>query len=377
MTMPDWLTAIIETVFRMFPFPTKTGLRSIGDPGPDAPVLVTCNFDLTVRRVLRALEGVDCYLLVAQSHGVNVWCASGGGKFNAHSVISVVKTSRIADKVNHRTLILPQFSATGVDITRVEQDAGWRCKFGPAYAVDIPAYIGGGMKKTDEMRRAKFPLRDRLEMAVMWAGLLSVVVIIPVAIVDWRMLPGLLALIWGFSLFLFAFFDQVSRFVPGPVGLVKTLILGLVGMAGVVAYGLTVGDWSIGSLVGWSAAIVSVALVLGFDLDGTSPLRAGATVAYYALKWPGILKLWALFGYDLELPFALAVDPEQCSGCQTCVEVCPKGVFEMHLLDGRQKSRVVHSEACVQCTACVKQCPEGAILAEPPIKGFGAVEEIA
>ena len=191
------------------------------------------------------------------------------------------------------------------------------------------------------------------------------------------MLPGVLALIWGFALLIFAFFEQVSRFVPGPVGLVKTLILGLVGVAGVVAYGLAVGDWSTGSLVGWSLAIVSVALVLGFDLDGTSPLRAGATVAYYAQKWPGILKLWALIGYDLELPFTLQVDPQRCTGCRTCLEVCPKEVFELYRLDGGQKSRVARFEECEQCTACVKQCPERAILAKPPIKIFGDIEEVA
>jgi NAD-dependent dihydropyrimidine dehydrogenase PreA subunit len=375
--MPDLLMAIIETVFRLFPFPTKTGLRIIGSPGPDAPVLVTCNFDLTVRRVMKALAGLDCYLLVAPSHGINVWCASGGGIFNVHSVISVLKTSRIAEKVNHRTLILPQFSAPGVDIRRVEQETEWRCKFGPAYAADIPAYLEAGMKKTDAMRRAKFPLRDRLQMAVMWAGLLSVVVIIPVAILDWRMLPGALAMIWGFSIFLFAFLDQVSRFVPGPVGLVKTLILGLIGVAGVVAYGLAVGEWSTGSLIGWSLAILSVALVLGFDLDGTSPLCAGATVAYYAQKWPGILKLWGLIGYELEMPFTLELDPELCRGCKTCVEVCPKGVFQLYRLDGRQKSRVYQFEECEQCTACVKQCPERAILAEPPIKVFDTIGDVA
>ena len=174
------------------------------------------------------------------------------------------------------------------------------------------------------MRRARFPLGDRLEMAVMWAGLLSAVAIIPVAIFNWRMLPGVLAMIWGFALFLFAFFDQVSRFVPGPVGLVKTLILGLVGVAGVVAYGLVIGDWSTGSIVGWSLAILGVALVLGFDLDGASPLQAGATVTYYAQRWPGILRLWALIGYDLEMPFALEVDPEQCKGCRTCVRCAPR-----------------------------------------------------
>jgi hypothetical protein len=30
--------------------------------------------DLTVRRVVRALGGLDAYLVVANSHGVNVWC---------------------------------------------------------------------------------------------------------------------------------------------------------------------------------------------------------------------------------------------------------------------------------------------------------------
>ena len=372
--MVDWLMTVIQTVFRLFPFSTKTGLRTIGNPGRDAPVLVTCNFDLTVRRVIKALEGMDCYLLVAPSHGINVWCAAGGGMFSAHSVTSVVKTSRISEKVDHRTLILPQFSAPGIDIARVEQETGWRCKFGPAYATDIPAYIDANLRKTDDMRRAKFPLGDRLEMAVMWAGLLSAIFIVPVAIFDWRMLPGVLAMIWGFALFLFALFDQVSRFVPGPVGLVKTGFLGLVGAAVVVAYGLTVGDWSTGSIVGWSLAILGVALVLGFDLDGTSPLQAGATVAYYAQRWPGILKLWALIGYDLEMPFTLVVDPEQCRGCRTCVEVCPKGVFEVCWLEGRQKARVARFGECVQCTACVKQCPEHAILADPPIKVFEPLE---
>ncbi len=368
--MVDSLMSVIQTVFRLFPFSTKTGLRTIGSPGPDAPVLVTCNFDLTVRRVVKAIDGMDCYLLVAPSRGINVWCAAGGGILNAHSVSSVVKTSRIAKKVDHRTLILPQFSAPGIDIARVEQETGWRCRFGPAYAADIPAYVEANFAKTVGMRHARFPLGDRLEMAVMWAGLLTAVVIIPVAAVDWRMLPGALAMIWGFALSLFVFFDQVSRYVPGPVGLVKTFILGLLGVVGVLVYGLVVADWSAGSLIGWSLAILSVAVVLGFDLDGTSPTQAGATVAYYARRWPGILRLWALIGYDLEMPFALQVDAERCRGCRTCIEVCPKGVFKFYRSDGGHRARVACPEACVQCTACVKQCPEAAVLAEPPIKSF-------
>ena len=370
MIVLEAVKTLIETLLRLLPFPTQTGLRVIGQPGPDAPVLVTCNFDLTVRRVTKALRGLDCYLLVAPSKGINVWCAAGGGMFNAHSVTSVVKTSRIADKVNHRTLILPQLSAPGIDVGRVERESGWRCRFGPVYARDIPAYVAGNLQKSDEMRRARFPLGDRLEMAVMWAGTLSLVASIPVAVVNWRMLLGTLALIWAFSLFLLVFFEPVMRYVPGPVGLVKTLVLGLVGVAGVVIYGLLLDDWPAGSIVGWSLGILSVALALGFDLDGTSPLNAGSTAAYWSRKWPATLKLWALIGYHIEESFTLEVDRERCKGCATCVEVCPKGVFELYRLDGKQKSRLADPDACELCTACVKQCPEGAILAEPPVKGF-------
>jgi NAD-dependent dihydropyrimidine dehydrogenase PreA subunit len=98
-------------------------------------------------------------------------------------------------------------------------------------------------------------------------------------------------------------------------------------------------------------------------------------VGYWARMWPGILNLWAKIGYELEMPFTLAVDPERCKGCATCVEVCPKGVFDLYRLDGAggQRSRVARMGDCEQCTACVKQCPEGAILADPPIRTFGEV----
>jgi len=359
-------------MFRFFPFPTGTGLRIVGRPGRDAPVFLTCNFDLTVRRVLEALDGLDCYLLVAHSRGINVWCASGGGILNAHSVISVLKTSRIGDKVDHRTLVLPQLSGPGVDVRRVEAETGWTCRFGPVYAEDIPAYVAAGLHKTDEMRRARFPLGDRLQMAVMWAAPMSLVVGIPVAVFWPGLLLGVLGLIWAFTLFLYVFYGPVKRTIPGPVGMVKVLLLGLAGVAGVVAWGLTLGNWGTGLLVGWSLGILGVALVLGFDLEGTSPLEAGATVGYWAARWPGVLKAWSWIGYELERPFALQVDAERCQGCRTCVAVCPKGVYELYRLEGKQKSRVAHMAECEQCTACVKQCPEGAIVADPPIRVFEA-----
>jgi NAD-dependent dihydropyrimidine dehydrogenase PreA subunit len=88
-----------------------------------------------------------------------------------------------------------------------------------------------------------------------------------------------------------------------------------------------------------------------------------------------MLSIWAKFGYELEEHFALEVDRVACKGCTLCSQVCPKGVFELYRLNRGQKSWVAHPADCEQCTACVKQCPEGAILADPPIRGFGRIEE--
>jgi len=45
------------------------------------------------------------------------------------------------------------------------------------------------------------------------------------------------------------------------------------------------------------------------------------------------------------------------TGCETCVDTCPVGVYEMK--DG--KSVPVNVEDCITCRACEMECPEGAI----------------
>ena len=78
---PDWLAEVVEACLRMFPLPTKTGVQIIGHPNRESPIFVTGNYDLTVRRLRRALQGLNAYLIVANSHGVNIWCAASGGQF--------------------------------------------------------------------------------------------------------------------------------------------------------------------------------------------------------------------------------------------------------------------------------------------------------
>lgn len=53
----------------------------------------------------------------------------------------------------------------------------------------------------------------------------------------------------------------------------------------------------------------------------------------------------------------LAYNADACAGCGRCVEVCPRGVFEM---SGR-KAAVVDRDLCMECGACALNCEFGAI----------------
>lgn len=50
------------------------------------------------------------------------------------------------------------------------------------------------------------------------------------------------------------------------------------------------------------------------------------------------------------------VDNEVCTGCETCVDVCPSAAISME--DG---IAVVDADLCVDCESCVDECPSDAI----------------
>ncbi|MFO7710977.1 MAG: ferredoxin family protein [Candidatus Woesearchaeota archaeon] len=53
------------------------------------------------------------------------------------------------------------------------------------------------------------------------------------------------------------------------------------------------------------------------------------------------------------------VDKNKCTGCGTCVDVCPMDVFEL-----KEKAEVKNPDECIGCRACELQCPEKAIKVE-------------
>lgn len=59
----------------------------------------------------------------------------------------------------------------------------------------------------------------------------------------------------------------------------------------------------------------------------------------------------------LDEQLTLSFEPAACTGCGTCAEVCPHGVFA--IVDGR--AQLVEPKACMECGACARNCSFGAI----------------
>lgn len=137
------------------------GLYALGQPTAESPVFVTANYTLSFDALRSALPGVDGYILVLDTRGVNVWCAAGKGTFSTEELVRQIKATRLHGVVKHRRLILPQLSAPGVAAHAVKQRTGFTVEYGPVRAADLPAYLAT-RQATPEMRQVQFPLRDRL-----------------------------------------------------------------------------------------------------------------------------------------------------------------------------------------------------------------------
>jgi len=307
-----------------------------------------------VERVKRALRGLDAYLLVANSRGVNVWCAATGGHLTHHDVVSVLKTSGVEELVDHRKVILPQLAATGIEARVVHRKTGWRVLWGPVHAAQIPAYLSSGHVKDARMRSVTFPWPARLEMAIAWAFPMSLLALL--ALPMWRAgVLSLVALVWGLALLIFLSFPLYqARLRVG--GRHKGFVLFDFGEHGlplaawvlfmvVLTAGLGVtGTLSWALVLRWGFAALVVLLILSLDLTGSTPLYKS--------------------GLHEDRLLRISFDLERCKGAAFCEATCPVDVF--HVDPALRKATLPGADRCVQCGACVVQCPFDALFFRSP-----------
>jgi hypothetical protein len=255
------------------PYPkVHPGLYVVGQPDSNAPVLVTGNFDLTVRRLVQAIDGqVDAWILVVDSAGINVWCAAGGGFLSAEKVIGALRISGLDGIINHRTLILPQLCANGVDGWRVRDETHWDIEWGPVKASAIPEYCSKGKVKANAMRWMSFPVMDRLEMVTATLSFYGLMIMVPI-VIFWRPLfwPVLLSILG-----LAYFYALLLPWIPGRDGLVKSVPLSLIAVAGLYLYTLLWNPLPLQRLFNWTIGLIGLSVFTAGELQGMSPLMRG------------------------------------------------------------------------------------------------------
>jgi acetyl-CoA decarbonylase/synthase complex subunit gamma len=124
------------------PMTVTQGIYEINGPDENSPVLVTSNFSLTYFIVSGEIEGsrVPSWLCIMDTEGLSVMTAWAAGKFVGDAVGIFIKKSGIADKVKHRNLIIPGYSAS-IAGDLEEELPGWTIKVGPREAAHIPKFL--------------------------------------------------------------------------------------------------------------------------------------------------------------------------------------------------------------------------------------------
>jgi hypothetical protein len=288
------------SAFRMA-YSVAPGLYAVGEPGPDAPVLVTANYKLTFDIVRRAVSGMHAWLLVLDTKSINVWCAAGKGTFGTDELVQRIAATGLDRVVSHRRLILPQLGAVGVSAAQVEKRTGFRVLFGPVEARDIPAYVAAGCKKTPAMSTMRFSLLDRLVLTPME---------INPALKRYPWLAGAMLLVFGLQ-------PSGVLFAPAWTQGLPFLLLGLLSVlagAFVTPMLLPWVPFRSFALKGWLAGAALLALAVyggGMQLRNDAFLLAAAFLffpalsSYIALQFTGSTTFTGISGVNKELKIGI------------------------------------------------------------------------
>ena len=301
LSLKDRLDAVgVRSGFNRYGYRVAPGLYALGDPDPTSPVLVTSNYKLTFDTLRSACRDLSAWLLVLDTHGVNVWCAAGKKTFSTDEIARLVLKCRLSEVVTHRELLLPQLGASGVSAREVKRRTGFQVTYGPVEAVDLPRFLKQGGKIDPAMRRVTFPLPARAVLipVEIHTFLKRCLWLVPVLMLLSGLVPG------GFS--------------PGAawhrgVALSGALLAGLVAGSAFVPLLL---PWIPGRALSLKGAITGAATALPFltlvPWSGLTPSDRGATAlliccvsSWQAMNFTGCTPYTSASGVEKEMKHAL------------------------------------------------------------------------
>ena len=297
----------------------EPGLYALGRPHDKSPVLVTANYKMSFDKLREALPNRDVWILVLDTKGINVWCASGKGTFGTTEIVNRIKITGLDRIVSLRELILPQLSGPGVAAHLVRKLSGFKVIYGPIRATDLPAFFEKGLKATPEMRRKTFTISERMALVpmevvgVVRAGRIIFPILFLLAFLGRAGEGWMIATIHGLFSLLAMLVAILSGAVltplllpllPGRTFSLKGAFLGL--LAALAFFSLSWGNWITGAgrleMLSWLLLIPALSAFLAMNFTGAStytslsgvkeemrralPLEIGAGIVGFAL-WIG------------------------------------------------------------------------------------------
>jgi hypothetical protein len=152
----------VRLSIRRMKYAVEPGIYAVGNPDGESVVLVSANYKLSFDALRKELGGLDAWIIVLDTKGINVWCAAGKGTFGTDEIVHRIGLVELEKIVNHRKIILPQLGAPGVAAHEVKKRCGFSVIYGPIRSPDIIDFVEAGMKATQQMRQVHFSLYDRL-----------------------------------------------------------------------------------------------------------------------------------------------------------------------------------------------------------------------
>lgn len=263
----------------------EPGLYRLGNPDPDSPVFASANYTLSFDALRSALNGIDAWILVLDTKGINVWCAAGKGTFGTEELVRRIGCSGLPGVVKHRKIIVPQLGAPGISWPEVMRKSKFLVEYGPVRAKDLPEYLKTHTA-TPAMRRVEFPLKERLVLTPVELVHTALAMFV-VTVLLW-FLAGPVAALAAISGVLAGavLFPALLPYIPTQDFSTKGLILGLI-----IAIPFAVSFGTNPALPGWADAAGAA----------TALLIIPAVTAYFALNFTGCTTFTSRTGVRKEI----------------------------------------------------------------------------
>ena len=149
---PWQVLPVLTARFNIFTDPqvpnaVEAKLYKVGDPGPDAPVIVTTNFALTYFTVEGEIENskVPAYIAVVETNGLGVLNSYADDKLTGETIAAAVKKCGALDQVRHKKLVIPGLVA--VLKGELEDESGCDVVVGPEEAAGLPGFLKNEWKR--------------------------------------------------------------------------------------------------------------------------------------------------------------------------------------------------------------------------------------